>query len=184
MLTKRPSEQCGSAHLQGYNCSLYYSAIRFYPQRWSSIMKYPALAVVSLVFLLGADGSKEAAIKQDLKDFQGTWSVESMELDGRPLPEDARKKIRLTIKGEDFVFDNGSGGEPGLYKIDPTQDPKTLDIVITKGNDKGKVYLVIYKFEGGKMIQCMELENKNRPKEFTGKAGSGCALEIWQREKP
>jgi hypothetical protein len=33
------------------------------------------------------------------------------------------------------------------------------------------------------MIQCMELANKNRPSEFTGKAGSGCALEVWQRQK-
>ncbi len=147
-------------------------------------MKYRALALLCLVFLLGADGSKEAAIKKDLENFQGTWTLESMELNGKPLPENDRKKIRLNIQGENFVFDNGGGGEPGLYKIDPTQDPKTLNIVITEGNDKGKVYLVIYKFEDGKMIQCMELSNKNRPKEFTGKAGSGCALEVWQREKP
>ena len=72
--------------------------------------------------------------------------------------------------------------EPGLYKIDPTKDPKQLNIVITEGNDKGKVYLVIYKFEAGKMIQCMELDNKNRPSEFTGKAGSGCALEVWRKK--
>ena len=61
--------------------------------------------------------------------------------------------------------------------------PKELNIVISKGEDKGKVYLVIYKVEAGKMIQCMELSNKNRPREFTGKAGSGCALEVWQRQK-
>jgi len=147
-------------------------------------MKYRALAILSLIFFLGADGSKEAAIQKDLENFQGTWTVESMELNGKAATGERPKKNRLTIRGEDFVFDNGSGGEPGLYKIDPTVDPKTLDIVITKGNDKGKIYLVIYKFEGGKMIQCMELSNKNRPKEFTGKAGSGCALEVWQREKP
>ena len=56
--------------------------------------------------------------------------------------------------------------------------------MITRGDEKGKVYLVIYKFDDGKMIQCMELSNKNRPHEFTGKAGSGCALEVWQRQKP
>jgi hypothetical protein len=30
----------------------------------------------------------------------------------------------------------------------------------------------------------MELSNAARPKAFTGKPGSGCALEVWQREKP
>ena len=56
--------------------------------------------------------------------------------------------------------------------------------MITEGEDKGKVYLVIYKFEAGKMIQCMQLDNKARPKAFTGKAGSGCAFEVWRREQP
>jgi uncharacterized protein (TIGR03067 family) len=147
-------------------------------------MKLPTLAILSLVFLLGADASQEAAVKKELEKFQGTWTVASMELDGKPLPEENRKKIKLTIKGENFTFDAGDGAEPGLYKIDPTKEPKELNIVITEGNDKGKIYLVIYKFEGDKMVQCMELDNKNRPREFTGKAGSGCALEYWERQKP
>ena len=61
--------------------------------------------------------------------------------------------------------------------------PITRNIVITEGDEKGKVYLVIYKFEDGQMVQCMQLDNQARPKTFTGKAGSGCALEIWQKEK-
>jgi uncharacterized protein (TIGR03067 family) len=154
-------------------------------------MKWRALAALLLVvllvwndtFLAGADAAKDAAVKKDLENFQGTWTVESMELDGKPLPEEQRRKIKLSLKGEDFTFDNGTSSEPGLYKIDPTKDPKELNIVISKGEDKGKVYLVIYKVEAGKMIQCMELSNKNRPREFTGKAGSGCALEVWQRQK-
>ena len=144
--------------------------------------KTHALVVLSLLFLLGAATANDAAVKKEREQFQGVWTVESMELDGKPLPEEKRKKIKLTIKGEDFSFDNGAGAEPGLYKIDPTKDPKELNIVITEGNDKGKIYLVIYKFEDGKMIQCMELSNKNRPKTFTGKAGSGCAYEVWQRQ--
>lgn len=147
-------------------------------------MKMHGIVVVSLAFLLGADNAREAAVKKDLDKFQGTWTVASMELDGKPLPEEKRAKIRLTVKGEDFTFDNGDGPEPGLYKIDPAKDPKELNIVITKGDDQGKVYLVIYKFDGDKMVQCMELSNKKRPREFTGKAGSGCALEVWERQKP
>ncbi len=147
-------------------------------------MKYHALAVfLSLVFL-GADAANEKAVKEDLENFQGTWTVVSMEMDGKVLSEEKRQKIKLTIKGEDFTFDNGDGPEPGLYKIDPRKDPKELNIVITQGQDKGKVYLAIYKFEDSKMIQCMELSNKNRPRTFAGKAGSGCALEVWQRQKP
>jgi uncharacterized protein (TIGR03067 family) len=147
-------------------------------------MKLHALAVLSLVGLLGADTAKDDAVKKDLKALQGTWTVVSMEMDGKFLPDESRRKIKLTIAGEAFTFDNGEGTHGGIYKVDPTKDPKELDIVITRGDEKGKVYLVSYKFEGGRMIQCMELSNERRPREFTGKAGSGCALEVWQRQQP
>jgi len=152
--------------------------------RWEmTVMQLHALMVLSIAWSMGADTAKEAAVKKDLENFQGTWTVVSMEMDGKPLDEEKRQKIKLSIKGENFTFHNGQESEPGLYKIDPTKNPKELNIVISEGNDKGKVYLVIYKFADGKMIQCMELANKSRPGEFTGKAGSGCALEVWQRQK-
>jgi len=146
-------------------------------------MKLHAPVVLSLVFLLGADSAPDA-VKKDLANFQGVWTVESMELNGKPLSEERRKKIKLTIKGENFTFDTGGDSHEGLYKIDPTKDPKELNIVITRGGEKGKVYLVIYKFEDGKMIQCMRQDNKSRPTTFTGAAGSGCDYEVWQRQKP
>jgi uncharacterized protein (TIGR03067 family) len=145
-------------------------------------MKSQAVVILSLVFLLGAD-SADQAVEKDLERFQGVWTVESMELNGKPLSEERRKKIRLTIKGENFTFETGADSHAGLYKIDPSQDPKELNIVITRGDEKGKVYLVIYKFEDGKMIQCMRQDNKSRPKSFTGAAGSGCDYEVWQRQK-
>lgn len=147
-------------------------------------MKSAALTVLWFVSLLGADPAKDQALQKHLENFQGVWTVESMELNGKPLSEERRKNIKLTIKGEHFTFETGHDSHEGLYKIDPTKDPKELNIVITHGDEKGKVYLVIYKFENGKMIQCMREDNKGRPREFTGKAGSGCDLELWQREKP
>ena len=107
-----------------------------------------------------------------------------MEMDGKFMSDETRKKIKLVINGENFRFHNGDDSHGGLYKLDPSKDPKEVNIVITEGDEKGKVYLVVYQFEDGKMIQCMELSNKGRPKTFTGKIGSGCALEIWTREKP
>ena len=148
-------------------------------------MRWYLMIMATALVAAGADSADEAAVRKDLENFQGTWTVESMDLDGKPLPEDQRTKIKLVIQGEDFRFYNAKGtSEPGKYKIDPSKDPKQLNIVITEGNDKGKVYLVIYKFEQGKMIQCMRLDNKSRPSTFTGEAGSGCAYEIWKREQP
>ena len=145
-------------------------------------MKPYWLAGYALLLVVCAGAASETAVKKGLEDFRGTWTVVSMEMDGKPLPEERRKKIKLTIKGENFTFETGNDSHDGLYKIDPTKDPKELNIEVTRGDEKGKVYLVIYKFEDGKMIQCMQLDNKKRPSEFNGAAGSGCLLEVWQRQ--
>src|SRR5262249_8780047 len=123
----------------------------------------------------------EEAKDRDLSVLQGTWRPVSMEMDGKFLPEAQIKKVRLTITGEKFTFDTGEDSHDGLYKINPEKDPKQLDIVITRGDEKGKTYLVIYKFEENRMIQCMQTSNKERPNEFTGKSGSGNLYEIWER---
>ncbi len=141
------------------------------------------LIVCLLVLLLPACSAQEAAPKMepDLATLQGTWKPISMEMDGEFLPDERIGNTRLTIEGENFTFDTGEDSHGGLYKIKPDEDPKQLDIEITRGDEKGKVYLVIYKFEDGKMIQCMEVSNANRPVEFTGKAGSGNLYEVWER---
>jgi hypothetical protein len=36
--------------------------------------------------------------------------------------------------------------------------------------------------EDGKMIQCMEVSNESRPSEFTGAAGSGDLLGVWEKQ--
>ncbi len=139
------------------------------------------LAVLPLLFLVSADPAADKAYRDDLATLQGTWKPISMEMDGKFLPESQISKVRLTIEGEKFTFDTGNDSHGGLYKIKPGEHPKQLDIEITRGDEKGKVYLVIYKFEDGRMIQCMEVSNEKRPVEFTGKAGSGNLYEVWER---
>src|SRR5262245_12127950 len=107
-------------------------------------MKRQLAVIFASVFLLGAAGEQDPpkeAVEQELAQFQGTWTVVSMEMDGKFMPAAEREKISLTIQGENFTFKNGANSEPGLYKIDPTQNPKQLNIVIGEGQDKGKVYL-------------------------------------------
>lgn len=139
-----------------------------------------SLCTTALSF--GADPTPEA-VKKGLEDFQGVWTVVSMQEDGRFLSPERLKKIKLTIKGENFTFETANDSHDGLYKIDPTKDPKLLNIEVTRGDEKGKVYQAIYKFEDGRMIQCMHKANVRRPSKFDGQAGSENLLEIWQRQK-
>ena len=133
------------------------------------------------VLTLLAMAEDDAAVSKGLREFQGVWTPVSMEMDGKFLSQERLRKVRLTIKGEKFTFETGEDSHDGRYVIDPTKDPRELNIEITRGDEKGKIYLVIYKFEDGKMIQCMRVDNQRRPTSFTGKAGSGNLYEIWRR---
>lgn len=146
-------------------------------------MKPHVLAVLSLVFLLGAcsGGVVDTGYDSDLEALQGTWHPVSMEQNGKPLPAEQIKQIKLTISNSNFTFESGTDSHGGQYMIDPTKNPKELSIVVTKGAEADKVYLAIYKLEDGKMIQCMEVSNKKRPTEFNGAAGSGNLLEVWEK---
>ena len=140
-----------------------------------------AYLLTGLALLLAAETDKDAAVKQGLREFQGVWTPVSMEMDGKFLSPERLAKVRLTIEGERFTFDTGDDSHGGLYLIDPTTKPHELNIEITRGDEKGKVYFVIYEFKDGKMIQCMRVDNKERPRKFTGKRGSGNLYEIWRR---
>ncbi len=142
-----------------------------------------AYVLMACSLALAADSERDAAIAKGLEQFRGTWTPESMQMDGKFLSQERLKKVRLTIDGENFTFDTGDDSHDGLYKIDPTKQPHELNIEVTRGDEKGKVYLVIYKFEDGKMIQCMHVDNERRPTEFTGKAGSKNLYEVWRRVK-
>jgi uncharacterized protein (TIGR03067 family) len=136
----------------------------------------------TLVFVFSiAALAADTAVDKEIAKWQGTWKALSVEHDGKLTPPEKLKPIKLTVDGANYHFQNGDFSERGTYKFDPTQEPKALDIVVGEGPDKGKVYLVIYKIEGDRLTICLESANKNRPKQFTGKAGTDCVLEAWQR---
>lgn len=138
-----------------------------------------AIALASCC-LLAAD-SPDAATKNDIQKLQGTWLAMSMETNGKLTPQDELKKIKLTVKGTDYHFQNGDFSERGSYKFDVSKNPKQLDIVVGEGKDKGKIYPVIYKIDGDELVICLDPANKRRPTELTGIGGSGQVLEVWRR---
>jgi uncharacterized protein (TIGR03067 family) len=145
-------------------------------------MKLRALLFL-LPFHLAADAKEEAA-KQDLAKMQGRWISGNNIVDGKPTPADELKNITLEVKGDRSDYVHGTQSGKGMYTLDPTQKPKTLDIVITDGFDKGKTYLAIYEFDGAKLRICHARPGKPRPTKFESKAGSGDVLETWEKAKP
>jgi uncharacterized protein (TIGR03067 family) len=147
------------------------------------------LAIVSLFAAVrsqAADGeAKEEAVAKDLQAFKGTWRLSSKEVDGKKFSEEEIKDVIATNNGSaTFSVRRGDKviGE-GTVKLDPTTKPKTVEITFTEGEHKGKTVLGIYEIEGDAFRVCVARPGDERPADFSARAGSGCTLVVYQREK-
>ncbi len=143
-------------------------------------MRMPALLVLGIVLLMGADkDDKEKAVKKELKKFEGNWVLVSGEVDGKKLDEDAIKNHKLTIKGDKHTVKMGDRTTEGTHKVDPTKKPKEIEATDKDGE---KIH-GIYEFEGDTFKVCFAPANKDRPDEFVTKEGDGRIFHTWKREK-
>jgi len=69
------------------------------------------------------------------------------------------------------------------YKLDPSKDPKYIDITPLDGpeNEKGKVFRGIYKLEVDKLTIHFVLPGGERPGDFENKEGANSMLLTLER---
>ena len=156
-------------------------------------MRMFGVAVLATVSLFAAGrsqaadgGAKEEAVAKDLQAFKGTWRLSSKEVDGKKSSEEEIKDVIATNDGLGrFSVRRGDKAlAEATVKLDPTTKPKTIDITFTEGEHKGKTVLGIYEFEGDTFRVCITRPDRDgRPTEFSAKAGSGCTLVVYKREK-
>lgn len=123
-------------------------------------------------------------MKKELEKLQGTWKLESVEVEGQKAPPEAFKGVRLTIKGDKFSFTESNTTFGGTFKVDLLKKPNTIDISFTEGPEKGTTTLGIYEVEGDTWKICLNPKGAKRPAEFRAKQGTGEVLEVFKREKP
>jgi uncharacterized protein (TIGR03067 family) len=135
-------------------------------------------SAASLVPLCAADMDSVAKEKEKL---QGTWAAVSVVDNGRSESTELLKTLKLTIKGDKYIFRDGDWKLSAAYKIDPTKKPKQMSITFEEGPKKGKTMLAIYSVEGDKLKIC---GGDRRPTEFASKRKSEVILFEFKREKP
>lgn len=147
-------------------------------------MKTKLLMIVAAGLFLAADEGPADKAKKEMEALQGTWKGVSAEGNGQTAAKDDAESMELIIKGDKYTFKmRGAAPEEGTLKIDPAKAPKTIDIKIATGEDKGKEQLGLYELDKGKLRLCVSTAGKPRPKEFGAKAGSDLHLFVFQRPK-
>jgi uncharacterized protein (TIGR03067 family) len=141
-----------------------------------------SLVVVSLAF--AGDPPKDEVVSGEVKKFQGDWVVVSIERNGTKTDPVVTKSFHRTIEGKKFTitYENNEGFHTleGTISLDPAQDPKTIDAVMTDISNKGKILLGIYKLENDVQTVCFATPGQKRPTKFDSSQGT---LTIWKHER-
>src|SRR5438128_4831972 len=86
----------------------------------------------------GALADEKADVEKEVRKFQGTWTFESSEAGGKKLPSGELKGLILTFEGHKHTVKNGDDVvQVGTQKLDPFKSPKTIDVTLTEGPNKG-----------------------------------------------
>src|ERR1043166_493630 len=149
-----------------------------------SMMATLGMTVVTLAVgaLIAADAEDA---KKDLDKLKGTWVLVAGKRDGKKFTEEQVKKTKLFIQGDTFRIPESSvaTSEDGTINIDPNKKPKQMNATTGSGSDKGKTWQGIYELGADNYKVCLAPPGKDRPTEFSSKAGSEHLFQVWKREK-
>jgi len=117
-------------------------------------------------------------MKPDTAKLQGTWNISALEVDGQPMAAGGQ----IVVKGDRFTSLGVGFTYEGKLLVDASKKPATLDMVFTKGPEKGNTNRGIFEFTGKDSWRlCLQMTGKDRPKKFATTPGRGLALETLER---
>jgi uncharacterized protein (TIGR03067 family) len=142
------------------------------------------LTLFMAISLVGAFCMTVAADEKDaVKELNGEWSVASMELGGKKLPEQAVKAIKLINKDGEYVV-KAESDDKGTVTVDAGKTPKQMTIKGVDGPNKGKTMLCIYELKGDELKVCYDMSGREFPKEFKSEAGKLTSmLAVYKKSK-
>jgi uncharacterized protein (TIGR03067 family) len=145
-------------------------------------MRILLIALLCAISVAASGG--EADLEKEAKKFQGAWSLESSDTSGKKLSTEDLKGFIVTFEGDKHTLKKGDEViQVGTQKIDPTKSPKTIDVTMTEGPNKGAVMLGIYVFVGDTLKVCFDTRGKERPTEFKSAPGSSTFVNVHKRVK-
>ena len=143
------------------------------------------LCVVAFPLLLAADKDK-ADPKKELAKLDGTWTMTSIEYNGKSFDKLANQ-LQFVIKDGKATVTGSKDVEKEYAKLtftlDPSTTPKLLDMAVTAGVQKDSVMEGIYELKEDELRICAKVLGKDRPTKFEAPDGSSTCLLVLKREK-
>ena len=143
---------------------------------------WTVLICVCAVPLVRGDDAKNA--KEEAKKMDGTWKPVTAELAGKPFPDEVLKTMKLVLTDGKYTVTVGQQTDEGTVKLDPAKKPRAMDIVGTKGPNRGKAIPAIYELRDTTLRICYDLSGKARPGEFKTRPDTQLFLVEYKRQKP
>jgi uncharacterized protein (TIGR03067 family) len=137
--------------------------------------------------LLATVSTAQKDSAKDADKLQGSWSSTTVVTEGVAVPADQLKKAprTLVVQGDQFTLKSGENKLVGAFRLDPTKSPRTVDLVLTEGPDKGRTVQGIYELDGDHLRVCYDPTGKSRPADFSTKDRPGCVtIEFGRTAKP
>jgi uncharacterized protein (TIGR03067 family) len=150
-------------------------------------MKPHCFLLLGASLLLAADQPSQDTPRPP-RGVQGTWSVVSMEYQGKKVANEVFANTRLIIAaGKIATVRGGKVVKQARYKLHPNDLPRGIDLIPLKGSKEGQPNWGIYALESDTLRICARDSNAKqgttRPQEFVAKPDSDLILMVLKREK-
>ena len=120
----------------------------------------------------------ESTLLTDIELLQGTWKQIEYERDGiKDPPDEQGWQPCATFSGHSFVVTLADGNIyiKGNFTLDPSRNPKAMDVTDTFGPEAGQTLLAIYQVDGDRFVFCAAYPGKERPRNFGLRRAKSCA---------
>jgi uncharacterized protein (TIGR03067 family) len=142
----------------------------------------PAMKVQFRDIRIRTGAARKEAASDPLAPFQGTWEIVSFEQNGSPAPQDDIAGITVVITGSAYKLINKDNVSKGTFTVDPSKEPKQMDVHHQSENGDENSMLAIYDVTSDTMRVCYNPEGGSRPTSFSTKPDSGHISVVYKRK--
>ena len=137
---------------------------------------------VRMLIDIHQEGARVSDNESDFDRLQGTWAITALEMDGKQISPHDFAAARIVVEGDCFTSLGMGAAYSGTLSLDPSANPRALDMRFDDGPEKGNTNPCIYEIAGDVWKLCIATRGTVRPKAFTSQPGSGFAVETLERD--